>query len=420
MAEENPYDAAHLYQAAKGKRVVAFIDEHDDAVERVKLRDSEVRKLVKRAEEVAPRAGRAVAIQTVLSAAGMPGFRVADSNDDITHTVKSFIGQAGAIEGFILKIASALFKLKGSSSEEYSSRTVAGALVTKRAIASVIRAQWRFAAARKELWATEKVKTEGGTPDVTRLNYESTFLRAAAKSLMTTGSLDSSTLFLNISDSVVKSIKNHIGEGDDQDEFLDLVADQELDAPLGSSERDDLWDRINAILVLAAQHADDIHRGAMRAALDSVLDWVDADLGGAYKKRSFTGPHTSSSTAAAPAPSSAPQPAGDTVFNIPRATLGTVEPVADWAAFAPHDLFQWAVDDPAVCATVTSLAGTTDLYDVYASVTDSQATYDAWLSAVHARHPDLAPDYPAVTIYDPPAFYRNPNTEGGDDDWMED
>jgi hypothetical protein len=315
-------------------------------------------------------------------------------------------------------------KLQHKTTEEYSKVTVLSSRTSVGSVARVLQAQWLFAAARRQKRGNDAA-AEGHIDDrVTKGNYESAFLRSAARALGATGRMYENRLYEAMVSQTIRSMQRRIHNEADRDKFTLEVDDFELEMiELGWAD-EDLVHRVQEVITLAISFGAEVNVTLVIQAMQQVLLWVRQDVDGAHRavprskksvRLSLTPsapvaasgsgltrlswppasglPSSSESSGAGPSRPAAATPEAATpqvelptgeIF-IPDAIVGDSAVVSDDIVESnPASVVYWAVDTAARREALAGIGFSGNIHEYYARVTASRDTYDQWLADASA------------------------------------
>jgi len=388
----------------------------------VKPRTHEVRVIVREIEDLRGTIPMHEAIAQFTRSMGASGYRASDATTDHVHALDSFLSTTSALLGLCSGIGQSMSKLQHKTTEEYSKVTVLSSRTSVGSVARVLQAQWLFAAARRQKRGNDAA-AEGHIDDrVTKGNYESAFLRSAARALGATGRMYENRLHEAIVSQTIRSMQRRIHNESDRDKFTLEVDDFDLEMiELGWTDND-LIHRVQEVITLAISFGAEVNVTLVIQAMQQVLLWVRQDVDGAHRavprsKKSVRLSLTPSAPAAPPsngltrlswppAPRDedqgngegssravmatatdalvdAPMPSGE--IHIPAAIVGDTAAISDDIMESnPASVVYWAVDTAARRAALAGIGFGGNIHEYYAQITSSRDEYDRWLAAAAA------------------------------------
>lgn len=286
VANRDPVFATHLMTVTRRGSPADCINTPDWETKNHILRipDPTLRAIIDETENLVPKHAILVHLNTVFAVMGATGFRAKahDTTGDTLHRARSFFGTLGARLGLASAIGKGILSLRHNTPSGYSSVAVAPGRNTRRTLAKVIRAQWRTAAARRQIRADEAAARRAITPQITQQNYEASFLRLAAELLSNTGTMDMALLYSGLVTKAVTSISRHLGEGVKGEMFDDLMDASGLEFEVDSASMESAEMSIIEACRIAAEVDATVDQGAVLAAFKSVVGWVEQDIAGSH------------------------------------------------------------------------------------------------------------------------------------------
>jgi hypothetical protein len=435
--------AYKLHELAKKSRAMEILDdpEWDKMSHKFTLTKMDILDLVRMARQISQGVQVPEALSQVFLGLHMPGFRSVlmrgglveelMTPDLLEHSAMSFCGRTDNNIGWLTKLGKTLGQLRHSSSQEYSDTQTSGENVPARAVAAVLKAQWRFASARYGLRADAIMDTGARGHDVVDLNSKAMFLNVAADVLRPTGNMSMVRLYQEFASRFAESAIRHLSGHDngDADEFTNAMEVDDLD-DVDDIETDvDCTRRIRAVAALANKHGGDMDGLVSSTAASRVVDWVKSDIGGHHKNVQLrsTGRHERLADADIQDRPDAPTPVAPfNPYNLPTTTpvaspginvtpglaltLPTAAPAAasgvigggggiaiegfgefsgaiggddeldgELAAVEPSLVFQYMVDENTINNALAANKGYANIYDWYSKVTTTRAAWDAFL-----------------------------------------
>lgn len=454
--------AYKLFDLAKKGRAYEIIEDEDwDKVShKFMLSHVDVKDLVRMAKGISQGIHIAEALSQILLGLHMPGFRTVMmrsgyvdeliTTDLLEHSADSFVGRTDNAIGWLTKLGKSFGQLKHSTSLEYSDTQTAGENVPARAVAAVLKAQWRFAAARYGLRADVMMDLGSKGYDVVDLNSKSMFLNVASDMLRPTGNMSMTRLYQEFASRFAESAIRHLGglTHGNADSFTLAMEEAGLDDVDDIESDVECTARIREVATLA-----NIHGGAMdglvsSAAARKVVDWVKADIGGHHKNVQLSSTGRNQRWVQPDLPGSSETPVDLSGFNPtakPTTTpveaelpeeddaievsggieiegfgkftgdIGQEDEIdGDLLEVPPHQVFQYLVDDGTVTNQAASVAGHPNMYAWYNAVS---ADKDTWLKFLLEHGMGVDP-YEAEDI--DASVFPVADWEGDSGDWVGD
>jgi len=283
LANAMPQFAHRLNELANKDMTEDIIDDEEfqQARKWMQLDTIFAREIVKRVKEMASAENLSEAVTTVLTNMGIRGWRSGEEDNDIIHSLDSFFGRTSSIVMRARAIGKSLNKLRGK--ERYSAKTVLGAHLPAHAISSVIKAQWRLAAARYEARSAEIVKAQGNTTLSIELNYKSVFLNAFSDCVTTTGiylRMPSYTIIPNL---CIRSSLNYMKNEELRVKLTDALIANGIYEVCEVQDEQEMLMIIEGICIESNLVQPGFDFNAIKSAYEEVKGWVDADTKGEHQ-----------------------------------------------------------------------------------------------------------------------------------------
>jgi len=403
LANRDPVFATNLMFNAKRGSPADCINTPDWDTKNHMLRMHEpvLRSIIDEVSSLVPQHALLVHLNTVFAIMGATGFRnrAHDSSGDAMHKSMSFFGTMGARLGLACAIGRSMLSLRHNTPTGYSSVAVAPGRNTKRTLAKVIRAQWRTAAARRQIRCDEAAARQFITPQLTQQNYEASFLRLAAELLSNTGTMDMSLLYSGLVTKAIASIGRHLGEGTKGEMFDDLMDASGMEFETKSADLASAEMSIATACNIAREVDPSVDADSIVAAFRAVTRWVAQDIAGSHVVAAATERRTSmfpSRPQSVQLPSrSIPNKDSELVI-IDRITVGEAEtPSLDEVEF--HMLYQFAHRKaPDLHESVTGLKGHNDAYKLLKNDADLREKYRELFAATGMEY--IEPEFSVFDV----------------------
>jgi len=376
MALAHPVAAAELSDAFYKSNIVAWIEEmeHRAALKESEFTQAKIRNLISEVHKLRGNTEVSVAIRTVLNAAGMRGFRVSDQNDDLQHTVTSYVGTATSTIQFLEAVAKSLWKLKGKTSEEYASKSLVGTThaSARVAVTRVIKAQWSYASGRREVKGRAMAQTRDTGDNLTRINYEAAFLKRNIRSLTAAGRLDDNVLWSQYADQVISSSANHLSDEIARDEYIATCAMEDLDSSAKVTNEEEFAIAVNKMAQIIPRFGGSINVPLVCSVASLVSSWAHADVEGRHTSYKPSRLHTAM-VDAPEEPAAAAPPDPSQAISIPTAVA--LAPVEDlWEDISPGQIFEYIWSNPGVIEDGWDRGGS--MFGTWMMVTETREGWD--------------------------------------------
>jgi hypothetical protein len=422
LASHNSTLAAALWNAHVKHDIQGWVESAEKDIYNVILTDDALNRLVSSVEELRGSTSFARALTEALYSAGMPGFRYAGEAADVGHSLRSFVHESRAIFGYTRAICTSLAKLKGRTSEEYARSEVAGVKVAAAAVSEVVKAKWRFAAARRELQARDAVSDGNGWDKMSERIFEAAFLRDAAATLKATGKITKREMYAKMVDTVVENVARRIRSEADRNTYMEEIAMSGLDDSDNLVGVDEAIEAVLAVVEVGKRFVTELTATPLIAALRSVCEWVDADVSATHTIRPLRAAHLAVTpvpsrqltASATPAQKTEMEEAASRLITVRGGLVDAGDESTDLAEVPPEVVYGWFTDDAERFARWGREDG-----DMFAGWAEVSASKESWLAFLPVAQAAAGADehgflWPEMSIFDPPEWAG----DGEDGEWV--